>query len=102
VDLSTLAALGSAYPYNTYNYSTERVVDGAFVRLRTAALTYTFPERKIARTRLTNASISLTGTNLLLLYADKKLYGQDPEFVASGGVALPVPKQLTLTLKLGI
>jgi hypothetical protein len=48
-----------------------------------------------------NASITLTGTNLWLLYSDKKLYGQDPEFFASGGVALPVAKQITASLKLG-
>jgi hypothetical protein len=42
----------------------------------------------------------LTGTNLLLLYADKRLYGQDPEFFTSGGVAMPVPKQITATLKI--
>jgi len=28
------------YPYNNYNYSTERVADGGFVRLKTVSLTY--------------------------------------------------------------
>jgi hypothetical protein len=65
-------------------------------------LTYNLPQRKIAAAKLTNASISLTGTNLWLLYSDEKLYGQDPEFFASGGVALPVPKQITLSVKLGL
>lgn len=101
-DLATLASLGSAYPYNSFNYSTARVADGSFIRLRTIALTYTIPERKIARSILANASVSLTGTNLWLIYADKKLNGQDPEFFASGGVALPVPKEITLSLKLGL
>jgi hypothetical protein len=44
--------------------------------------------------------VSLTGTNLFLLYSDKKLYGQDPEFFGAGGVALPVAKQITASLKL--
>jgi hypothetical protein len=46
--------------------------------------------------------LKIQATNLSLLYADKKLNGQDPEFFNSGGVASPVPKQFTLTLRLGI
>lgn len=48
-----------------------------------------------------NLSLKIQGTNLFLLYADKKLNGQDPNF-QFGGVAVPVPKQFTLTLRLGI
>jgi hypothetical protein len=56
----------------------------------------------LTRSPFKDASISLTGTNLFLLYADKKLYGQDPEFYSSGGVAMPVPKQITATIKLNL
>lgn len=101
-DLPTLASLGATYPYNSYNYSTARIADGGFVRVRTIALTYTLPNRILSATKLSTASVSLTGTNLWLLYADKRLYGQDPEFFSSGGVALPVAKQITLSLKLGL
>jgi TonB-linked SusC/RagA family outer membrane protein len=99
-DVNTIAALGATYPYNAYNYSTERVADGSFIRMRTIAFTYTLPKRLISTGSLTDASVSLTGTNLWLLYADKRLYGQDPEFFTSGGVALPVAKQITLSVKL--
>ena len=99
-DLNVLAGLGSTYPYNTYNYSTARVADGGFVRMRTISLSYTLPNKIVAGTTFTSASISVTGTNLWLVYADKKLYGQDPEFFSSGGVALPVPRQITLSVKL--
>ncbi|HYG19669.1 MAG TPA: SusC/RagA family TonB-linked outer membrane protein [Ohtaekwangia sp.] len=99
-DLANLAALGATYPYNAYNYSSERVADGSFIRMRTIALTYDFPARLLSGTTFSNASISLTGTNLWLLYADKRLYGQDPEFFTSGGVALPVARQVTLSVKL--
>ena len=51
--------------------------------------------------KLSNLSLKLQATNLCLLYADKKLNGQDPEFVNSGGVASPVPRQFTMTLRLG-
>jgi hypothetical protein len=102
VDLTTLASLGATYPYNAYNYSSARVADGGFIRMRTIAITYTLPDKMIGTTPFSNASISLTGTNLWLLYADKKLYGQDPEFFTSGGVALPVAKQVTLSVKLSL
>lgn len=46
--------------------------------------------------------MKLQGTNLFLIYADDKLNGQDPEFFRSGGVAAPVPKQFTFTLRLGL
>ena len=46
--------------------------------------------------------MKLQATNLFLLYSDKKLNGQDPEFFNSGGVASPLAKQFTLTLKLGL
>ncbi|HEY0176554.1 MAG TPA: hypothetical protein VGC08_09265 [Pedobacter sp.] len=49
----------------------------------------------------TNSSLSLVGNNLFLIYSDKKLNGQDPEFFGSGGVALPIPRQFTLSLKVG-
>jgi hypothetical protein len=38
---------------------------------------------------------------MALLYSDRKLNGQDPEFFASGGVALPQPRQFTLSLNVG-
>ena len=49
-----------------------------------------------------NLSLKLQATNLFLIYADKKLNGQDPEFFNTGGVAVPVPKQFTLTVRLGL
>lgn len=101
LDAIELAKLNSVYPYNNYNYSTERVADGSFVRLRTVSLSYILPQQLWGLSVFKNASLTLTGTNLFLLYSDKKLYGQDPEFFASGGVAMPVAKQVTASLKLG-
>jgi len=51
---------------------------------------------------MSNLALKIQATNLFLIYADKKLNGQDPEFFNSGGVATPVPKQFTLTLKIGL
>jgi len=50
---------------------------------------------------LNSLSLKLAATNLCLLYADKALNGQDPEFINAGGVASPISKQLTATLRLG-
>ena len=92
--------LGMAY--NAYNYSTARVADGGFIRLKEISLTYDVPKSFISHLRLSNASLKLAATNICLLYADKKLNGQDPEFYNSGGVASPNPKQFTLTVRLGM
>ncbi len=98
-DVLTVSQLAS-YPYNTYNYSTARVVDGSFVRLRTVSLGYNLPVKWLGATGFKTASLTLTGTNLWLIYADKRLHGQDPEFFNSGGVAMPVAKQITASVKL--
>jgi hypothetical protein len=94
---------GGDYPYNNYNYSTARVADGGFVRLKTVSLTYTLPVSVIQSTRFfKNMSVTAVAINPWLIYADPKLKGQDPEFFNSGGVAQPIQKQFTLSLKLGL
>ena len=91
-----------SYAYNAYNYSTARVADGGFIRLKDVSLTYDVPRTLLSKVGLSTASIKLDATNLCLLYADDKLNGQDPEFVNSGGVATPLSKQFTLTVRLGL
>lgn len=91
-----------SYAYNAYNYSDARIAKGDFIRMKEISLGYEFPKNWIMRWGLSNLSLKLQATNLFLIYADKKLNGQDPEFANSGGVAVPVPKQFTLTLRLGI
>jgi hypothetical protein len=91
-----------SYGYNAYNYSDVRIADGSFVRLKEVSLTYDFPKQLLDAVKVDNLSLRLQASNLLLLYADKKLNGQDPEFFRSGGVSAPVPKQFTLTLRLGL
>lgn len=90
------------YGYNAYNYSTERIAKGDFIRMKEISLAYDFPKSITQALRVNNLSLKLQATNLFLIYADKKLNGQDPEFFNSGGVAVPVPHQFTLTLKVGI
>ncbi|MGN6491806.1 MAG: SusC/RagA family TonB-linked outer membrane protein [Agriterribacter sp.] len=92
----------SVYPYNNYNYSTERVAKGDFVRLKSVSLTYQLPSGFIQRSGfIKTTALTLAAINPWLIYSDKKLQGQDPEFFNAGGVAQPIQKQLTLSLKAG-
>ena len=91
-----------SYAYNAYNYSTERIAKGDFIRLKEISLSYDLPKKFVNSIKLNSLSLKLQATNLFLLYADKKLNGQDPEFFNTGGVAIPVPKQFTLTLRVGL
>lgn len=90
------------YAYNAYNYSTARVAKGDFIRMKEISLSYDFPKSWLKPLKINDLSLKLQATNLFLIYADDKLNGQDPEFYNTGGVAAPVPRQFTLTVRLGI
>lgn len=91
-----------SYAYNAYNRSTERVANGDFIRMKEISLAYDFPKSWIHTLRLNTLSLKLQATNLFLIYSDKKLNGQDPEFFNAGGVAVPMARQLTMTLRIGL
>ena len=90
-----------SYAYNAYNRSTARVAKGDFIRLKEVSVAYDFPAKWINKIKMRSLSLKLQATNICLLYADKALYGQDPEFYNAGGVATPLPRQFTLTLRFG-
>lgn len=95
-------SLGTGYPYTNYNYSTARVVKGDFIRLKTVSLNYDFNSSWISKSHFfKTASLRLTVKDPWLIYSDKALNGQDPEFFNTGGVAMPTTTQYTLTLNLG-
>ena len=91
-----------SYAYNAYNYSSARIAKGDFIRLKEVSLSYDFPQKWVKAMKMNSLSLKVQGTNLALLYADKKLNGQDPEFFNTGGVATPLPKQFTVTLRIGL
>ncbi|WP_033148218.1 SusC/RagA family TonB-linked outer membrane protein [Prevotella sp. P6B1] len=91
-----------SYAYNAYNKSTARVAKGDFIRMKEISLSYDFPKSWIAHLNINSLSAKLQATNLFLIYSDKKLNGQDPEFFNTGGVAVPMPKQFTFTLRVGL
>ena len=89
------------YGYNAYNYSSARIAKGDFIRMKEISLGYDFPSKWFKNLALNSLSLKVQGTDLFLIYADKKLNGQDPEFFRAGGVSAPMPKQFTLTVKAG-
>jgi len=88
-------------PYNTYNYSTARVASGAFMRLKNVSLSYNVSPAVLKKLRMSSFTITAVSNNPWLIYSDKKLKGQDPEFFNTGGVAQPIQKQFVLSLKAG-
>ncbi|GBU07763.1 SusC/RagA family TonB-linked outer membrane protein [Bacteroidales bacterium] len=88
--------------YNAYNYSTERVAKGDYIRLKEIFVTYKVPSKLVSHFHLSRLDLKFAATNIGLLYSDKKLNGQDPEFLRSGGVSMPNPRQFTLSLKVGL
>jgi TonB-linked SusC/RagA family outer membrane protein len=91
------------YPYNNYNFSSARVAKGDFIRLKSVSLKYDLPNALMEKTGFFKTlSVTLAAVNPWLIYADKKLEGQDPEFYSAGGVAQPIQRQITLSLRAGL
>ena len=102
LDAYTAYLLSGTYAYNNYNYSTARTAKGDFVRLKTVSLTYLLGRAALQKIGLNSGSVTASAINPWLIYSDAKLKGQDPEFFNAGGVAMPVQKQFTLSLKVGL
>jgi hypothetical protein len=96
-DISTMSLT-----YSIYNLSSARVSTSDFIRLKEVYVAYDFPANITKKLTINSMQLKLTGSNLFLLYADKRLNGQDPEFMNSGGVSLPNPRQFTLSLMIGL
>lgn len=87
--------------YALYNKSNSRIANGDYVRLKNVRLSYSFTPQLVSKIGLSSASMSVEGQNIWLIYSDKALKGQDPEFFSTGGVALPQPKSITVSLNIG-
>lgn len=82
--------------YSTYNYSDVKVADGSFIRMKNISLGYTLSTSLAKHFGVKGAQFKLQATNPFLIFSDKKLRGQDPEFYQTGGVSVPVFRQYTL------
>lgn len=87
--------------YNTYNYSQLRIADGSFIRMKNISVGYKIPQEYIQKWGMTSLAFRFQVTNPFLIYYDKNLRGQDPEFYRAGGVATPIAKQYSVSLNLG-
>jgi TonB-linked SusC/RagA family outer membrane protein len=65
------------YPFIGYDF----VEDGSWYRMRYATLNYTLPKKLLGKTPFTNAMVSVTGRNLILI---TNYSGVDPEVSGSG------------------
>lgn len=90
--------------YRLYGMSNQWIADASFIRLKNVSVSYSLPNKWISSIGIKTCKLSLQGTNLALLWAkDKdKLNGEDPEFVWSGGATMPITKQYSFTLNIGL
>ncbi|WKL49048.1 SusC/RagA family TonB-linked outer membrane protein [Flavobacterium pectinovorum] len=86
--------------YNTYNFSDVRVADGDFVRLKNVSLSWEFPKDYKRKLGLSAFTLKGSAVNPWLIYSDKALHGQDPEFRNTGGVAFPITSQYTFAINI--
>lgn len=86
------------YLRTMYDYSSARIVDASFARLRNVSLGYLVPAKSIQQLGLKSCQLSLSATNLFYV-ANKRLNGQDPEV---NGNSLPIPRTYSLTLNIGL
>lgn len=92
------------YPFIGYDF----VEDGSWYRMRYATLSYNFPKKLLDRSPFTNAQVSVTGRNLILI---TDYSGVDPEVSGSGAgvggtgsfgfdnLGIPATRGFDITLK---
>jgi TonB-linked SusC/RagA family outer membrane protein len=81
------------------------VQDASFIKLREVSLGYQFPQRLIAQTPLSGASISFVGRNLWLIYSETDNIDPESTYNTSNGQGLEwfgVPKTKTFGLNLNL
>jgi hypothetical protein len=101
-------AYGEGYYRNYYRAISEPFVqDASWIRLRSASLSYSLPAKWLPKKVIRNASLSVTGNNLILI---TDYYGLDPETVSadagsnvdgSSGMTYPAARSVLFTLNLG-
>jgi TonB-linked SusC/RagA family outer membrane protein len=89
---------GYVFSRTMYDYSTERIVDASFIRLRNLSFGYIVPNNSVKQLGIKSCQLSASVTNLFYI-ADKRLNGQDPEVT---GNSLPIPRTYSLTLNIGL
>jgi hypothetical protein len=99
----------NGYYRNIYRGISENFIeDASWVRLRTATLSYSLPQKIFTHSVFNSATFSFTGTNLILI---TKYKGFDPEtrsdaapgsnFVISSGFSYPALRSYIFSLNVG-
>ncbi len=91
--------IGSMNSYELYNYSTARIVDGDFFRCRNLSLSYYFGREVLSHLGAGTMACSFGVSNPFTL-CSKKFNGQDPEIDNTGGTALPITRNYTLSFSI--
>lgn len=68
----------TGFPYEMYNFSTDRVVSASFLRCSSIALGWALPEHWVRRAGMRSVSLRASVTNPFVA-ASKRLHGMDPE-----------------------
>lgn len=84
---------------NNYRSSTHWLVNGAYLRLKTMEIAYSFPPLLLDRWRLTQLRISLIGDNLRV-WDKVKLW--DPEQASANGAVYPLNRSFTLNVQIAL
>ncbi|MCM1178307.1 MAG: SusC/RagA family TonB-linked outer membrane protein [Clostridium sp.] len=87
--------------WQMYNQSDIRVVSGDFLRLRTAYIRYSIPEKICRKMRMNSASVRVEGNNLFVV-CSKDLNGQDPEQLGLGSIGITTPPVASFSFGLDI
>lgn len=103
--METVYVEGQTYFQNLYNNKTfdDYVYDLTFVKLREVSLGYRIPTKKLGLSKyINNATFSVIGRNLLLLYAKTKDFDPSEVAYSSGETAqLPGTRGFGFNLKIG-
>ncbi|MEH0155615.1 SusC/RagA family TonB-linked outer membrane protein [Limibacter armeniacum] len=104
---SSLYSGSSPYNEALYNDSDIRVVKGDYLRLQNITLTYDVPSKLTQKLGMQSMKLNIQGQNLYL-WADKRLYGIDPESASfqtntsnyntsyiGTDTSLPIPRTVT-------
>ncbi|MEC5142944.1 SusC/RagA family TonB-linked outer membrane protein [Chitinophaga sp. 212800010-3] len=84
-------------PYEAYDMSSLRVVDGSFLRCKNVRLNYSVPAAFVSRAGIRGLRLGCFVRNPFTI-ASKALQGQDPEIDGVGTTALPVTRQYGLSI----
>lgn len=84
---------------NNYQVSSYWLRDGRYLRLKTAEIGYTLPQKWTSKIRMERVRFYCTGTNLLT-WSKFKMW--DPEMNSSTGAVYPLAKTITLGLNINL